>query len=218
MTFEVVCGDAFEELKKLKPNSVDVVFTSPDPPETAEAVFDLSELCSQIWPILKNTCSLFVELGDYHNDDGSMGLVPERFAVMMEHYGWILRNKLIWWRPSNTPHEDKTRFKRDWETLFWYTKLKAGYYFKPNGNIHTSVFKLPYIAPKRGEFDSGFPIALVDLALSLTCPPSGTVLDPFAGTGVTGISALKHGCHFIGIEKNPNTARKLSIRLNSHMI
>jgi DNA modification methylase len=33
------------------------------------------------------------------------------------------------------------------------------------------------------------------------CPPGGTICDPFMGSGTTGLSALKYGCDYIGIEK-----------------
>lgn len=32
--------------------------------------------------------------------------------------------------------------------------------------------------------------------------PSGVILDPFAGSATTGVAALKHGHHFIGIERD----------------
>jgi hypothetical protein len=35
------------------------------------------------------------------------------------------------------------------------------------------------------------------------CPPGGTLCDPFMGSGTTGLSALKYGCDYIGIEKMP---------------
>jgi hypothetical protein len=38
------------------------------------------------------------------------------------------------------------------------------------------------------------------------CPvePAGTVLDPFTGSGTTGVVALRNGCNFIGIDLNPD--------------
>jgi site-specific DNA-methyltransferase (adenine-specific) len=32
------------------------------------------------------------------------------------------------------------------------------------------------------------------------CPPGGTVLDPFAGSGTTGVAALLEGRQFVGVE------------------
>jgi site-specific DNA-methyltransferase (adenine-specific) len=40
----------------------------------------------------------------------------------------------------------------------------------------------------------------------LITPPSGVVLDPFMGSGSTGVAALREGFKFIGIELNPEYA------------
>jgi site-specific DNA-methyltransferase (adenine-specific) len=38
----------------------------------------------------------------------------------------------------------------------------------------------------------------------LICPPGGTILDPFLGSGTTGIAAAREGFNFIGIEIDPH--------------
>jgi DNA modification methylase len=45
------------------------------------------------------------------------------------------------------------------------------------------------------------PIDLCDWWTRYICPPGGTILDPFAGSGTTGLSAIKYGCSYVGIEK-----------------
>lgn len=45
------------------------------------------------------------------------------------------------------------------------------------------------------------PIALMQYLCRLITPKSGIVLDPFAGSGTTGIAALREGFKFVGIEK-----------------
>lgn len=47
-----------------------------------------------------------------------------------------------------------------------------------------------------------FPIEIPETCIKAGCPPEGTVLDPFAGAGTTGLACLKHGRLFIGIELN----------------
>lgn len=37
----------------------------------------------------------------------------------------------------------------------------------------------------------------------LVTPPGGTILDPFTGSGSTGVAALKEGFQFVGIERDP---------------
>ncbi len=45
------------------------------------------------------------------------------------------------------------------------------------------------------------PVELMRWLVRLVTPPGGTVLDPFAGSGSTGIAALREGFDFIGIER-----------------
>jgi len=46
------------------------------------------------------------------------------------------------------------------------------------------------------------PISLMSYLCRLVTPPKGIVLDPFMGSGSTGIGAIKEGFNFIGIERD----------------
>jgi site-specific DNA-methyltransferase (adenine-specific) len=46
------------------------------------------------------------------------------------------------------------------------------------------------------------PLALMRWLARLVCPPGGTVLDPFTGSGSTGAAALLEGRRFVGIERD----------------
>jgi DNA modification methylase len=48
-----------------------------------------------------------------------------------------------------------------------------------------------------------FPPKLIEPCILAGCPVGGVVLDPFAGSGTTGVVALRHGRDFLGIELNP---------------
>lgn len=47
------------------------------------------------------------------------------------------------------------------------------------------------------------PVALIRWLVRLVTPPNGLVLDPFVGSGTTGIACLAEGKRFVGIEKQP---------------
>ena len=48
------------------------------------------------------------------------------------------------------------------------------------------------------------PLALMRYLCRLVTPPGGVVLDPFTGSGSTGLAAMVEGLSFIGIELNPD--------------
>lgn len=47
------------------------------------------------------------------------------------------------------------------------------------------------------------PISLMRWLVRLVTPPGGRVLDPFVGSGTTGIAAVLEGFDFVGIEREP---------------
>ena len=46
------------------------------------------------------------------------------------------------------------------------------------------------------------PLAVMKWVIGL-CPNSDTILDPFMGSGTTGVAAVQMGRKFIGIEREP---------------
>jgi DNA modification methylase len=48
---------------------------------------------------------------------------------------------------------------------------------------------------------AGTPLELCRWWTRYICPPGGAILDPFCGSGTTGIAALEHGCEYTGIER-----------------
>jgi site-specific DNA-methyltransferase (adenine-specific) len=68
-------------------------------------------------------------------------------------------------------------------------------------------------APRRNTHPTVKPVALMRWLIRLGCPPGGLVLDPFAGSGSTGIAALAEGRRFLGIEREPEYVRIALARL-----
>lgn len=70
----------------------------------------------------------------------------------------------------------------------------------PFNLIMSSNPATPLSASSRGH-GAGTPQKVCDYWVRYITPPKGVVLDPFAGTSTIGISAIAHGCRYIGIEK-----------------
>ncbi|MBX3017998.1 MAG: site-specific DNA-methyltransferase [Bdellovibrionaceae bacterium] len=58
----------------------------------------------------------------------------------------------------------------------------------------------------KGAHFATFPPDLIEPCILAGAPVGGVVLDPFLGSGTTGMVAKKHGREFIGIELNPGYA------------
>lgn len=58
--------------------------------------------------------------------------------------------------------------------------------------------------PFKGAHFAVFPPDLIEPCILAGSPPGGIVLDPFFGSGTTGVVAEKHGRQWIGIELNPD--------------
>ena len=54
-----------------------------------------------------------------------------------------------------------------------------------------------------GEHPTPKPVALMARCIHNSVDKGGVVLDPFMGSGSTGVAAIREGCHFIGIELEP---------------
>ena len=58
-------------------------------------------------------------------------------------------------------------------------------------------------APYAGAHFATFPPKIIEPCVLAGSRPGDTILDPFNGSGTTGIVALKHGRKYIGCEINP---------------
>ena len=136
-----VCGSAREILRELPRQSVDFCMTSPPYwnkreysngggglEETPERyVGDLLEIMAETRLALKDSGSLWLNLGDSYADKGLLGL-PWRVALAMtDKQGWILRNEVIWHKIKG-PDNSKDKLRPVHEHIFHFVKSKNFYY------------------------------------------------------------------------------------------
>ena len=58
----------------------------------------------------------------------SLMMLPERFAIRMIDEGWVLRNKIIWYKRNGMPSSVKDRFSNKYEFVYFFAKDRK-YYF-----------------------------------------------------------------------------------------
>ena len=71
----------------------------------------------------------------------------------------------------------------------------------PAGRNPGDVWTIP-TSPFPGAHFATFPVALAERCILAGCKPGGTVLDPFSGSGTTGLAAARHGRRYVGIDIN----------------
>ncbi len=133
--------------------------------------------------------------------------VPWRLALALQRAGWYLRADLIWHQPNAMPESVRDRPTIAHEYVFLFSKSEDYQYDRAafpgaRGRNLRSVWSIKTRATAEAHFAT-FPEALVEPPIALTTRPGDVVLDPFAGSGTTGVVALAGGRHFIGIELNP---------------
>ncbi|MFH0518814.1 DNA-methyltransferase [Streptomyces sp. M41] len=158
-------------------------------------------------------------MGGYRQEKQLL-LIPARFAIAMQDRRWILRNDLIWHKPNVPPRPEKDRLRLTHEHFFHFVKRpKEGrpkYYYdfeevEPGAQdvvyydmeeVEDGACDVVKVNARSGSdgHSATFPTDLIEPRILSSCPPGGTVLDPFAGTGRALSIAAASGRRAIGFE------------------
>lgn len=123
---------------------------------------------------------------------------------------------IITWEKTNPPPNFSCRyFTYSTEQIIWARKsAKTPHYFnyelmkRLNGDKQMKdVWKLPAIAPWEkscGKHPTQKPLAVLTRLILASTKPSSWILDPFAGSCTTGISANLSNRRFLGIDQDDN--------------
>ena len=139
----IINKDILNATNDLKNNSIKCVITSPPYykarnygntdqiglEETPEKyVESLVNVFEGLKTKITSDGNLFVNLGDKYDKNKSLMLIPTLFAIQMIENGWILRNKIIWYKPNHQPSPVKDRLTNTYEEIFHFTKQRKYYY------------------------------------------------------------------------------------------
>lgn len=208
---KLVNGDCLKEIKLIQDKSIDLVFTSPpynlgndhhtgnkkinayfdDLPEE-EYQRQQFELLSECYRVLKDTGSMIYN----HKNRIKKG-------IQISPYEWILKTnffvkqEVVWFNGSQ--NFDKIRFYPMTERLYWLAKSPKTKLF--NRINHHDIFDINDFKSvgTGGEHKRAFPLKMATDLISCF-PDCKTVLDPYMGSGTTGVACKILNLNFVGIE------------------
>ena len=148
--------------------------------------------------------------------------VPWLLAFALQKEGWYLRADIIWNKPNCQPESVKDRPTRSHEYLFLFSKNEHYFYDAsakrgPNGRNLRTVWDIK-TKPDPCAHIATFPTTLVEPCLSVSSSPHDLILDPFVGSGTTGLVARRMKRRFVGIELNPAYLKIAEDRLHREVL
>jgi len=119
-----------------------------------------------------------------------------RHAAQLEGHELLVRLG-VWVKPNPTPQFTGDRPGTGWEAIaMLHRKGKKRW----NGGGHAAVWNFNKVS---GDHPTGKPLPLLQKWVQQFSEPGEVILDPFMGSGTTGVAAIQLGRKFIGIEKDP---------------
>jgi len=129
----------------------------------------------------------------------------------MQQLGFKILNDVIWFKPNASPNLSCRYFTHSTETVIWAAKNQRSrhtFNYKlmkqlGNGKQMRNLWEIPPPQPSeksRGKHPTQKPLKLLERILLASTNEGDVVLDPFNGSGSTGIAALRLGRKYIGIE------------------
>ena len=137
----------------------------------------------------------------------------------IEHLGGVVKDVMIWQKSNPMPRNIQRRYVQDMEFIIWAVKNKKSKWVfnKPHDKPYQrGFFTTPTLLGKeRTAHPTQKPIALMEEILHLHTHAGELILDPFMGTGSTGVACANTGRAFIGIERDETWYQLAQERLHS---
>jgi len=213
MSVELHLGDCLEVMKSMPDKSVDAIIT--DPPygtnDGAGKVIRRGKIDTSF-----ATIDWDRELPFDYLQEVSRIMKPDTWGVvftdkMAISFLWEKiksvelspRNTFYWIKYNKAP-TPRANFKSCVETAVVFTKGRTTIKWNGGGN-QPNYIEMPFVSGKEiVNHPTQKPVKLIELFVNLFTDEGDTILDPFMGSGTTGVACVQTGRNFIGIEIDPD--------------
>lgn len=160
----------------------------------------------------------------WHKPNCMPSSASDRFTVDFEKLFFFVKNKKYYFKQQLEDLKESTiqRLGQDIDNQNGSSRtLKTNGNMKCVGNINGKNKRTTWtISP--AQFSEAhfavYPEELIETPINAGCPEGGIVLDPFFGSGTTGIVAKKNYKNWIGIELNPEYIEMAEKRINDTLV
>ena len=142
---------------------------------------------------------------------GTMHNVYQIGYLTQAHGGLKILNNVTWQKTSPPPNLACRSFTHSTETILWIRKEgKSKHFFDyplsktwNNGKQMKDVWPMGRVKKVEKEFGkhpTQKPLEIMERLVLSSTQPGDLILDPFSGSGTTGVAAIKHGRKYIGFD------------------
>jgi len=141
--------------------------------------------------------------------------LPWRVALALQADGWFLRLDVVWQRADPLPDGATHRPMRAHEYLFLLAPSAESFFDAAAlADCKYSVWAISNGSKSRvSKHPARFPPGLVLPCIRATTQPGDLVIDPFSGSGTTGLVAVEEGRRYLGIELHKRWAEESRLAL-----
>lgn len=138
--------------------------------------------------------------------------IPWRVAFALQEDGWYLRSRITWVKRTAMPESVKNRPTTATEEIFLLSKSPTYFYdpdgFREESGANLRNFWLLGPDPTGNGHPATFPRELARRCILLGSRENDIILDPFGGSGTTGVAAKEFNRRSVLIELNPDYVEK----------
>lgn len=201
MEYELMHGDCMEMLDRVPDASVDLVLTDPPYGISYQSHYGKYKRHPQILND-RNPCTEFIAKLPMKLKPTGAALIFTRwdiqgeFIAALENAGMTCKSIIIWDKGGGGIGDLRRSYIRGYESVLFAPMRDFTF---PNKRPR-DVIRVPKIAADKLIHPCQKPALLLETLLSQTCARGGTVIDPFMGSGSTGVACGNLGYAFIGME------------------